>query len=167
MHGRRLFIAFSCAIAFSLGAGGCDPAKPDATLSIGFNASGAYADPVNFRASLIQAGSARMIEGTDLKFENRPSGYLAGRIEKLGLSAGQQATVRISMITVSALPVEVNYSWTPQKDWNYGIDAVVGQNRPAGFCFNVVGALPLPPRAQTSGDSLFVLYAGLGDGSVC
>ena len=56
---------------------------------------------------------------------------------------------------------------TPETNFEYGVDAHVGIHRPAGFCFTLAHALPLPPRGGTQGDSLFIAVGGIPRDAVC
>jgi hypothetical protein len=63
--------------------------------------------------------------------------------------------------------IDVPVTWTPEKDWRYGVGTFIGPQRPLGLCFEIMHAEALPARGGTSGDSLFVLRSGLPEGAIC
>ena len=158
-YGRCVLIVASIAIA------ACDGGH-DPTLAIGFSAEGPYADASRFRATVYQLGLPYIVDGPSmLKYVDEPDAIIANRSHIL-LRSGSEVTVDITLET-SAGPATARVAWTPQRDWDYGVDAVVDTHRPQGFCFNIVQAIPLPAASGQPVDTLFIAQSGLPKGAVC
>jgi hypothetical protein len=148
-------------IAIAACDGGHDP-----TLSIGFSAIGSYADASRFRATVYQLGFPRVIDGPSmLKYVDEPDAIIASR-SHIRLRSGSEVTVDVALQT-SAGPATARLAWTPQRDWDYGVEALVDTHRPQGFCVNIVQAIPLPPASGVPADTLFIVQSGLPTGAVC
>lgn len=155
-----------CLTPLLVAVGGCT-APNDATVSVGYDAVGAYADPALFHGELRQAGSVRVIDGPTMAVRNKGTGYYSGSRDGLGLITGKPATVQVSVTVATNTTVDATVTWTPEPRFGYGVSAIVRAHRPVGFCFATVTALPLPPRGGTSGDTLFFVQSGVPDGAVC
>lgn len=157
---------FAAAALLALLATACSPGN-DATLGIGFDAHGPYADLSVFRASIRQGGSTRVILGSQLDVRAQSSDVVSAGREGIGLESGEPVTVHIVIDPGADAVIDVPVTWTPQKDWGYGVGTVIGPQRPSTFCANVVHAEALPARGGTVGDSLFVLTSGLPKDAIC
>lgn len=140
--------------------GGHDPG-----LTIGFSAEGQYANASRFRATVHQGGAVRVIDGASMfKYVEEPDAIIASR-SHIGLRPNSEVSVDITLETTAA-PATARVTWTPQRDWEYGVDAVVDAHRPQGFCFHIVQAIPLPSESGAT-DTLFIAQSGLPKGAVC
>lgn len=158
---------FAIAVALCAAAG-CRPGPDDrTTLGIGFTATGAYADPALFTATLKRTTVQSTIRGDDLDVLSRGAGYYTGSMDAIPLPVGSEVTVTVRIADASGPIAEVPVSWTTRKGWNYGVQAMVGSRRPQGFCVGVVNAMVLPQRGATGPDSLFVMQGGLPNGALC
>lgn len=141
-------------------------AGPEAKLGVSVNAHGAYAEASRYHVTITQGPLNRVIDGQTLHVSAQAPGYLAAGREGIRLSAGEPATVNI-IVETSTGTAAGSASWTPQENWEYGVAAFVDTHRPAGFCFKIVEAIPLPAPAAAAVDTLYILQSGLPKGAVC
>jgi len=138
-----------------------------ATLDIAYEAAGSYADPSLFRATFSQEGRRLTFDGSDLHVRSRTAAWFAGSFTLRTVDANRDATVDVVLVSNGDTLGAGSASWRAQKDWTYGVSAYVAPTRPQGHCFEIRDAKPLPSRNGSSGDSLFVVFAGLPYGAIC
>jgi hypothetical protein len=157
-----LIVAASAATA-------CTEPSASPRLSVSYSAEGAYADPALFRAEITQGGERRVVQAWQIIVRSRSSTRVDAGADGFRLHVGEVATVRLAIVLAPGDTAAAgSVSWTPEPHWRYGVNAVVGRQRPGGFCiFAVEHAIRLPVRGGTEGDTLFVFRSGLPDGAVC
>lgn len=161
---RAMSLARIAAIAAALASAACS--KPDAKLSLGFDARGQYAAAARFHAVVTQGMHTRVVRGTSMRVMAQAPGYFVATTEDLRLGPGEPVTVDLHLESAAGNVTE-RVTWTPQEDWEYGVTAVVDSRRPQGICFGIAHVAPLPPGVANSADTLFVLQSGLPKGAIC
>jgi hypothetical protein len=137
------------------------------TVGIVYTASGAYADPALFSATLTRDNVQSTIRGADLKVLGQGANSYTGSLDALPIPVGSNVTVTVHIGDASGMVTATPVSWTVRKGWNYGVTAIVARQRAVGFCVNYVQAVLLPARGETGPDSLFVVQGGLPNGALC
>ena len=138
-------------------------------LSLTLFAEGAYADPSLFRAEIMQGDGRRDVPPAQLSIRARSSTHVDANVDRLWVAVGHPVTVRVAVVsTTGDTAGSAVVSWTPERNWRYGVIATLGTQRFLGFCtIGTQEAVGLPPRGGNDGDSLFVVRSGLPEGAVC
>ena len=148
----------------------CNATSPSSrpTLGVNYNARGVYADRSLFSVEIRQGAQRRVIQGSQLTAYSQTGDFLSVGVEKLSLGVGQPVSVRVALAsTPGDTAAAGTVTWTPQANYEYGVGAVAGMQRPAGFCFSIAHAIALPARGGTQGDTLFVTQSGIPRGAIC
>ena len=147
----------------------CTEPTPLPQFNINYRADGPYADPALFSAEVNHGGWRGVFGPQQLTVRAQTASHVEAGLRDLPLRAGEPVTVRIAVVLASGDTAAAgSVSWTAEKDWGYSVTGEVGPRPPHGFCvISVSAAGELPPRAGTSGDSLFLVLSGLRKNTVC
>jgi hypothetical protein len=80
--------------------------------------------------------------------------------------------VRVTLLSGDGEPLAtVTFTQLFERGNNHWVSAVVGSQRPLGFCMGTVEVAPLPatafPEATDAPDTLFVMHGSIPKGAVC